>query len=235
MLGKGLGMAGSFLNPAAGAMGLFGGIQEGGYIGMQEGGEWQFHNWDRDPDAYRDKHFILDDWMVGAQQDSLNWGTTGRIMNARDKGLLHLMLEGPHSGEQKAQLVSALSPAGQEFYQNENKSVFDPDVMGQLQENYNRPHSPEEMEKWMGPGGPEIDREIERIDDMNEAPNFPPLPPDKTAEEYYQEQKPILGPPGPQKAEGGYIYGNDGGMLSMVAGPKGPMKVKTRMGGQKVG
>ena len=68
MLGKGLGMAVSFLNPAAGAMGLFGGIQEGGYIGMQEGGEWQFHNWDRDPDAYRDKHFILDDWMVGAQK-----------------------------------------------------------------------------------------------------------------------------------------------------------------------
>tara|TARA_R100000656_G_scaffold39903_1_gene33345 strand:- start:7095 stop:8270 length:1176 start_codon:yes stop_codon:yes gene_type:complete len=227
MLGKGMGIAGSFLNPAAGAMGLF--SQEGGYVGMQEGGEWQYQSFDRDPDAYRDKHFILDDFMVGAQEDSLNWGTTGKIMNARDKGLLHQILEGPHNAEQKAGIVSALSPAGQEFYQNENKSVFNPEAMGRLQENYNRPLSPEEMKPWMsGPeemGAPE--------GELNPEPNFPSLPEDKTAEEYYKHQsKPIQGP---GLADGGYIYGGDGGMLSMVSGPKGDMKVMTRMGGQKIG
>ena len=34
--------------------------------------------------------------------------------------------------------------------------------------------------------------------------------------------------------EGGYIDGS-GGMLSMIMGPKGPMNIRTRMGGELVG
>lgn len=36
------------------------------------------------------------------------------------------------------------------------------------------------------------------------------------------------------KQEGGYIDGS-GGMLSMIMGPKGPMNIRTRMGGELVG
>jgi len=35
--------------------------------------------------------------------------------------------------------------------------------------------------------------------------------------------------------DGGYIYGQRGGMLSTVMGPKGPMGIKTRLGGQLIG
>ena len=35
--------------------------------------------------------------------------------------------------------------------------------------------------------------------------------------------------------KGGYIYGQEGGMLSQVMGPNGPMAIGTRMGGIKIG
>jgi hypothetical protein len=35
--------------------------------------------------------------------------------------------------------------------------------------------------------------------------------------------------------KGGYVYGQEGGMLSQVMGPKGPMTIGTRMGGMKIG
>ena len=35
--------------------------------------------------------------------------------------------------------------------------------------------------------------------------------------------------------KGGYVYGQEGGMLSQVMGPKGPMQIGTRMGGVQIG
>ena len=35
--------------------------------------------------------------------------------------------------------------------------------------------------------------------------------------------------------KGGYVYGQEGGMLSQVMGPRGPMTIGTRMGGMKIG
>ena len=35
--------------------------------------------------------------------------------------------------------------------------------------------------------------------------------------------------------KGGYVYGQEGGMLSQVMGPRGPMQIGTRMGGVQIG
>lgn len=44
-----------------------------------------------------------------------------------------------------------------------------------------------------------------------------------------------LPPTGFGAQEGGYIYGQRGGMLSRIMGPRGPMDIKTRLGGQLIG
>ena len=220
ILGKGLGM----FSPGGAGMTLAGklaayGKQEGGYIGMQEGG---------DPQQLRDQEL------------------RNRIGQAREDSGLYSVNRNESGGIQGSSLNRHLK--GTEGFEDwdKRKSLLRQSISGIESEHYGEDGAPV---KGYGGGDPNrLEMNMLRQEGYISPQQGGQSMGEEARQEYdeYQKKEPSFGSGMMQEGgsvdmyqSGGYAdspYGNRGGMLSQVMGPDGiPMNIKTRIGGQTVG
>lgn len=245
LLGKGLGMAGSYLNPVGGALGLFGGAggnQRGGYIELQDGGS---------------AHDAIDREKLKTEEDFIKSEIKSSLLKYFGEGALKgglgtgALIAGAHkiSGEDIDRSKLGAPIAG---------GALGWGIMNMLKNSqYSREDAREKYIDYLKNEGVNPDDYLDNQEGYQKGGEVEGLPTMKdellikalsearsggaNAELYDALSGVGKGELKSRLLERGGISGYqqggeiEGGMLSLVQGPKGPMRIGTRMGGQKIG